>query len=256
VKKTKCSTDSTLYIEDRRSSKTPRHRLPGPTGKLEPVKIRITEQDTFDCAIAMIADNPAEGVCVLSMANGYMQGGSWLGGAAAQEEQLCCRSTLSRTLRVQYYPLPGVEEKDDRISVVFSPDVRIFRTRSPHYTFYEDLQEKKSPEKVAVITAVALNLRGRQTSDGKFPSAADRDVTKDIVKLVLRVAAKRGQKRLVLGALGCGAFGNPPGEVAAVFREVFEEKEFRGRWMEIVFAILPYKNNVEAFSKELDGLAA
>lgn len=254
MKKTKCSTESTLYIEDQRSSKIPRHRLPEPTGELEPVKIRIAEQDTFDCAIAMIADNPAEGVCVLNMANGHTQGGAWLGGATAQEEQLCCRSTLSRTLRIQYYPLPGVEEEDNRVSVVFSPDVRIFRTKSPQYIFYEDLQEKKSPERVAVISAAALNLRGKQLSNGKFPNPADRDVTKDIVKLVLRVAAKRDQKRLVLGALGCGSFGNPPGEVAAIFREVFEEPEFRRRWVEIVFAILPHKNNVEAFSRELNGL--
>jgi uncharacterized protein (TIGR02452 family) len=257
LKKTRSLTDSTLYIEDRRSSKShpPRHCLPDLKKKLQPVQIRIAEQDTFDCAIAMLTDKPGKGVCVLNMANAHTQGGAWLRGASAQEEQLCCRSTLSRTLRLQYYPFPGTEKKDNRISVVYSPDVRIFRTKSPHYTFYEDLQEKKSPEKVAVISAAALNLRGKESPNGKFPRAADRGVTKDIVKLVLRVAAIQGEKRLVLGALGCGSFQNPPGEVAAIFREVFEEEEFRGRWLEIVFAILPYKNNVEAFSKELNGLA-
>ena len=34
---------------------------------------------------------------------------------------------------------------------------------------------------------------------------------------ILAVAAAHGHRRLVLGAWGCGVFGNPPAEVAAIF---------------------------------------
>lgn len=42
----------------------------------------------------------------------------------------------------------------------------------------------------------------------------------------------------ILGALGCGVFGNPPKRVAQIFRKVVLEEEFAGRFDEIIFAIL------------------
>lgn len=59
------------------------------------------------------------------------------------------------------------------------------------------------------------------------------------IRLTLRVAAIKGHKKLVLGALGCGAFHNPREKVAECFLRVFEEPEFRGGWWEeVVFAVL------------------
>jgi uncharacterized protein (TIGR02452 family) len=40
----------------------------------------------------------------------------------------------------------------------------------------------------------------------------------------------------VLGAWGCGAFGNDPNRTAVDFREALEN-EFRGAFFDIVFAI-------------------
>lgn len=62
------------------------------------------------------------------------------------------------------------------------------------------------------------------------------------MRLLLRVAAHQGHSKLVLGALGCGAYGNPAPEVAKMFLEVMREREFRGGWWEeVVFAV---KDNV------------
>jgi uncharacterized protein (TIGR02452 family) len=53
------------------------------------------------------------------------------------------------------------------------------------------------------------------------------------------VAARQGHTKLVLGALGCGVFANPPGDVAQCFLEVLREDEFQGGWWEaVVFAVL------------------
>src|SRR5205814_7169654 len=67
----------------------------------------------------------------------------------------------------------------------------------------------------------------------------DRDRMRTKVRLMLRMAALNGHRRLVLGALGCGAFNNPKEEVVKLFKEVFAEPEFKGGWWkEVVFAVL------------------
>jgi uncharacterized protein (TIGR02452 family) len=38
--------------------------------------------------------------------------------------------------------------------------------------------------------------------------------------------------------MGCGAFQNPPSEVARIYKEVLEETEWNGVFEEIVFAVL------------------
>jgi len=72
-------------------------------------------------------------------------------------------------------------------------------------------------------------------------------------RLILRCAALKGHDAVVMGALGCGAWRNPPQHVAEVFSGVLSEPEFRGRFAKIVFAILKPVNditdNFEAFSR-------
>jgi uncharacterized protein (TIGR02452 family) len=54
----------------------------------------------------------------------------------------------------------------------------------------------------------------------------------------LRVLAVNNVTHCVLGAMGCGAFQNPPLQVASLFRQVLEEGEFMGVFEEIIFAVL------------------
>lgn len=58
------------------------------------------------------------------------------------------------------------------------------------------------------------------------------------MRLVLRMAASKGHTSIVLGALGCGAFENPPEDVAHCWLEVLREDEFSGNWWkDVVFAV-------------------
>lgn len=89
----------------------------------------------------------------------------------------------------------------------------------------------------------------------------DREAMKEEVRGVVRWAAGRGQRRVVLGALGCGAFGNPRGGVVAGWREVFAETEVGGGWWEsVVFAVLEEggerdgKGDFGGFWRGLDGV--
>jgi uncharacterized protein (TIGR02452 family) len=73
------------------------------------------------------------------------------------------------------------------------------------------------------------------------------------VDTVLYAAVKSQRPNLVLGAWGCGAFGNPAAPVAAIFRDRLSSEEFRGCFKTVVFAIIDPlgTGNLRPFKKEL-----
>jgi len=73
------------------------------------------------------------------------------------------------------------------------------------------------------------------------------------IRAVLYSARRSGHANLVLGAFGCGAFGNPAGPVAAIFREQLASPEFRGAFARVVFAIIDPlgTGNLKPFRQEL-----
>lgn len=57
------------------------------------------------------------------------------------------------------------------------------------------------------------------------------------IRIMLRIATKNGHTNLVLGAWGCGAFGNKPEDVSSYFKKVLIDEEY-GRCFDAVrFAI-------------------
>lgn len=90
----------------------------------------------------------------------------------------------------------------------------------------------------------------------QFANQADRALTKDKMRLCLRMAAAKGHTMLVLGAMGCGAFKNPPQEIVDCWIEVLSEEELAGGWFkEIWFAVYDRRNegNYEVFRDALGG---
>ena len=80
----------------------------------------------------------------------------------------------------------------------------------------------------------------------------------DRIRSVLHAARLAGHPNLVLGAFGCGAFGNPAGPVAAVFRQQLLSPEFRGLFRIVAFAVLDPvgTGNLKPFRKEMARLAS
>jgi uncharacterized protein (TIGR02452 family) len=70
------------------------------------------------------------------------------------------------------------------------------------------------------------------------------------MRTIARIAGKYDHDALVLGAFGCGAFRNPPDDIAALFHEVFEEGEFAGRFRVVVFAIIDDNNSRHAHNPQ------
>ncbi|KAL2215784.1 hypothetical protein M432DRAFT_111061 [Thermoascus aurantiacus ATCC 26904] len=204
-----------------------------------PIEIKVVDADTFDTAIGLakceqyMTVRDKRPVCVLNMANARSAGGGWINGALAQEEALCYRSSLSFTLKLRYYPL-----QDDQ--AIYSPTVVIIRESLKEGHRLLDLSKPEELPVVSVISIAAL-CRPPLTDDGrpKYKNPKDRELTKEKMRIILRIAAYHGHRRLVLGAFGCGAFLNPREEVADCWAEVFDEAEFKGGWWEsIIFAVM------------------
>jgi hypothetical protein len=128
----------------------------------------------------------------------------------------------------------------------------------------EEMEEAASgrPEHEATEDQRKLgNTKGKEKAKAPkgpfiFADPAARELTKDKMRLCLRMAGVKGHTMLVLGAIGCGAFRNPPEEVAKCWQEVLSEAEFAGGWFkEIWFAVYDRKNegNFEIFEEAFNG---
>ena len=232
--------------------------------KLFVTNIQVVNQDCLAYAKSLLEQDSAGDLCALNMASAKNPGGGVYGGAGAQEEYLFRCSDYYRFL-FQYadpasfdcekvYGIPHNPRHSyplkRNFGGVYSHGVTIFRdTEANGYALLE------TPWKVNFVAVAANNIRrymnGRTTIPDKFiPS------TLSLIRTILRIAYNNGQRRLVLGAFGCGAFANPPGHMAQLFKQVFEEPEFQGLFREIHFAIIEDHNshgkNVNAF-KEVFG---
>lgn len=203
--------------------------------------IRVLDSDTFDAALALQPNTTVSNtsgpdathkpVAVLNLASATHPGGGWKNGAVAQEEALCYRSSLHLSLHDTYYPIPT-------LSALYSPNVLLVRNAM---SAGHKLLDPTNPAASLPVTSV-ISVAGLQqpaAKDGRFAVEDERDTTKDKIRISLRIAARNGHTKLVLGALGCGVFGNPPRDVARCFLEVLREDEFCGGWWEeVVFAVL------------------
>lgn len=173
--------------------------------------------------------------CALNFANADTPGGMYRCGGRAQEEDLCGQMPqLYAALAVSDYPIePG--------TALLSRGLHVLR-RPKTYELCLSLGE------VDIITAAM--------PCGQKPGTWEwKETVKLRIRSVLKAGICSGKQNLVLGAFGCGMFGNPPEEVAEIFREQLSSEEFRGAFANVVFAILGPARNREAFFAMTRGLA-
>jgi len=127
-----------------------------------------------------------------------------------------------------FYDLHRKDPRDGLYSnrAIFSPAVPFFRD--------SDCSLQK-PWCAAVITCPAVNA-GVALERGVCRSTIAKEMTARI-RLVLAMALAHRQRRLVLGAFGCGVFKNSPIDVARTFSQCLKDPAFKGQFDHIVFAI-------------------
>lgn len=113
---------------------------------------------------------------------------------------------------------------------MYSPAVCVFRdSEDTGYAF------RAEPFSIAVV-GVAAKRRPRLTEDRQH--LKDDEYILELyrkVQTTLAVALAKGHDCIVLGALGCGAYRNPPLHVAQIFQLALQE--YAGLFREVIFAI-------------------
>ncbi len=195
-------------------------------------QIEVTQETTLAAARRLVGEHPQEAVFALNFASAKNPGGGFLGGSQAQEESLARASGLYACLmkRWDYY-----EENRAHRSCLYT-DHMIYSPRVP--VFRNDQDELlDAPYLVSFLTAPAVNSGIVRQKERKNASKIAPTMLNRMAKL-LAVAAEHNHRVLVLGAWGCGVFGNDPDEVAAWFRQTLSAKEFAGCFERVTFAIV------------------
>ena len=176
-------------------------------------KFVITDQDTFTAA------SYEESSCCLNFASHKRPGGGYravMGTSMplkTQEEDLFRRSNLPEIMDTEevreYYPLKGVcglycvatVAKDKSLNTI-------------------------EPFDTGIITAPAV----------VNPTYEHQELVRRKVRLIFNIAHDKKHKNLILGAWGCGVFGNDPEVIAKLF-EQYLINDFKGVFEKVIFAI-------------------
>ena len=203
--------------------------------------IEITDETT-DTAGRRLAFN-GDNVVVLNFADAICPGGGFLKGSKAQEECLCRVSGLFFCLKQErmnnYYKIneeslfDGDIPKDRLIrnnytdNIIYSPKVPFFRDKD-----YNWLAESAN---LSVITSPAPYC-GDLKEESERTSVAIYSIFLSRMEKIFNIALEFGHKKIIIGAWGCGAFGNSPEVVASCFKDILNNK-FKNCFKEVVFAI-------------------
>jgi len=165
---------------------------------------------------------------VLNFANNHSVGGAPFS-AGAQEESICRCSTLYPCLRAMYIPFykKHIDAYTSRRinhvgndDLIYTPDVVVFKTDERTDPIVPQMMEQTEWYKVDVITCAAPELRR-----GPRPLKYE-EVIASRIKKILDVAARERVEALILGAWGCGAFGNDSTVVANTFYALLKNYDF------------------------------
>ncbi|SNR83786.1 TIGR02452 family protein [Actinoplanes regularis] len=198
--------------------------LPEPVPAAGPPVIEVTAESTL-WAARRIGGDPA----ALNFASARNPGGGFRTGAQAQEESLARSSALYPCLLAagDFYDHHRAERSllyTDR--VIYAPSVPVFRDDKGRLL--------PAPHPVSFLVSAAPNrsaiTRGQPESLPEIGDTLERRAAR-----VLRVAAAHGHRELILGAWGCGVFGNDPDQVAAAFATALAAAPWFDR---VVFAVL------------------
>lgn len=201
------------------------HAHESPSTGPHATSFEVTNETTLSAHLR----HQAKGLDVVSLnfASATHPGGGFLSGARAQEEYLCRSSALYLTFRdcpmYRYHREKGNCLYSD--AMIYSPDVPVFRG--------DDHELLASPYPASFITSAApLATHVNLNELRHLPK-----IIYDRALKVLAVAKANGHDSLILGAWGCGAFGNNGNLVADLFHKALTQ-DFAGAFKEVTFAIV------------------
>lgn len=228
--------------------------------------VSVLPLTTFDAASKAHFSDPAcqnDRIGILNFASAVSPGGGVKHGSRAQEESLCRQSTLYPCLDQKwlwdayYQPNRNAGDRRNTDAVIYSPDVLVLKESAEPYQL---LPEDKWVQ-VDVLTCAAPDLRVCEISafcgqDGKSIHSMDDQAFCSLYEKraehILHIAAANHIDTLILGAFGCGAFGNDPNLAAECWSKAMVK--YRKCFYRIIFAVYDpkhaRKSNYDVFCQE------
>lgn len=191
--------------------------------KLFSVSEHTVRQTTIECILNCPKDKR---IAALNFANAMYPGGGYVLGGNAQEESLCRASMLYYAIRHQ------VMYRKNRLHLLPDYTHTLIYTKNVPVIRDENGNMLEKPRACDFITCPAVNRTFAKFmfSDKKITEKMDRRI-----ELIIEVAAVYKPDILILGAFGCGVFGNKRETVFELF-----EKHINGFLpdeTEVIFAI-------------------
>lgn len=199
-------------------------REPDPTTYHPTVK--LWDKDSVTAARIACTEYPDSKICILNFASYKEPGGKFIQGSSAQEESLCHASNLYNILlrfdKVYYAPHRGKGATNRSLyynEAIYTPNV-IF-----------------SNNKFDVLTCAAPNW----SAASRFGVSLDENnkALKSRIEFIKSILEENKVDIAILGAWGCGVFGQDPATIANYFSEEF----YYSSISTIVYSI-PDKNSV------------
>lgn len=211
------------------------HIFSTPSEKFPATVIEIKNADSVS---AIISESVNEKLAVLNFASYKEPGGKFMAGSSAQEESLCHKSFLYNVLsQFKKYYANNCKAKNKALyknRALYSKDI----------IFVTDGQQRRCD----VITCAAPNI----TAGRKYCNVSNALNIKELTSrcdFVLAVLAEQDAETIILGAYGCGVFGQSPEDVANIFKNLLTTK-YLNVFKKVVFAIPDDTNgNYNTFRK-------
>ncbi len=194
-------------------------------------------------------------ILVLNLASATRPGGQTRNGASAQEEDLCRRTSLLLSLESEvakrYYDYNNARKtRMGSDGVLLSPNVEVIKDAA------SELLDQPFPISVMSCAAPMVRLGLEGMSQQEYEEMLYRRI-----QGMLLVAANEGYRHLILGAFGCGVYGNDAALVSDLFARAIRDFTFAGKgsgqlFDSIQFAVLcrPGKDyNYREFCRNFSG---
>ena len=206
--------------------------------KSKDYNIIITPSRTLEAVQKYYVSNDDKGkIAVLNFASAKRPGGGVWNGAGAQEESLCRASTLYSCLSTEYlddnfysYHKGKKREYSDRI--IYTPNVLVFKSDD---NIFSEMLNENDWYKIDVISCAAHNQRAYKVKYEKL-----KKINYDKIKAIIECAVENNVDNLILGAFGCGAFGNDPHLVSKTFKKILIDEEYYKYFKNVHFAIFTF----------------
>jgi uncharacterized protein (TIGR02452 family) len=198
-----------------------------------PSTIRVQDFDTVSAALFCKNLFPDKKICVLNFASYKNPGGKFMDGSSAQEESICHESDLYNVLKRfdnTYYAPHRQKGAANRSlyndEAIYSPDItfthQVGDTDSKIYRIF----------KADVLTCAAPNWTAAKAYH-KVTLYENLDALVSRIQFIKNILEQEKVEVAILGAFGCGVFGQDPTDVAKIFNKTFSNSTISS----IVYAV-------------------